>query len=248
MNSSLAGRAWSRAIHSYKIQGLCQTVVGVETSERVAAITFDDGPDPRGTPAILDTLARHDARGTFFVLGSNVLEHPELTRRMVAGGHVLGNHTNSHPCLPDLTPPQVARELAECRRAIVAVTGTAPRLMRPPFGAQRVDTWATARALGYLVIHWSSSGVDWEGHPGSVIAEHALAELTPGGIVLLHDGWKPKPGAPPSERDELLADRTPTVEGLEMILETKRREGFRFVTVPELLALGPVRRQRWFWD
>jgi len=248
MSTSLSRRVWSRVIHSYKVQGFCQTVVGVDTPERVAAITFDDGPHPRWTPAILDVLAKHDALGTFFVLGRNVADNPDLARRMIDEGHILGNHTYSHPCLPDLTPREVARELVACSRAIVAATGKAPRLMRPPYGAQRVDTWTTARTLGYQVIHWSSMGTDWEGDPGVLVAERAMTELTPGGIVLLHDGWQPKPGAPPSDRDEVLADRTPTIEALDMILATKRREGYRFVTVPELLAFGTARRQRWFWD
>lgn len=245
---SLTARAYSRVIHSYKVQGLCRTVVGVETTERIVAITFDDGPDPRWTPAILETLARHGARGTFFVLGLNVAREPELTRRIIAGGHALGNHTNTHPCLADLSPGQIAEELGACRRAIESATKTTPRLMRPPYGAQRVDTYVTSRALGYRVIHWSAAGVDWEGDPGALVAERVLNKLTPGGIVLLHDSWQRKPGEPPGDRDALLADRTPTIEALEVILESGARDGFRFVTVPELLALGPARRERWFWD
>lgn len=244
----IGSRLYSRIMQSYKLRLLFKTVVGVETGERVTALTFDDGPDPRWSPVVLDILARYDAKGTFFLLGHKVAAHPDLARRIVEEGHAIGNHTFSHPCLAECRLRDVVRELAECRRAIVAATGIAPRLMRPPYGAQRIDTFVTTRGLGYEVVHWSAAGQDWLGDPGRVVAERVLSELTPGGIVLLHDSWEPPPGAHSSEHDAGLADRTATIEALELIVEASRRQGYRFVTVPELLAVGPRRRRSWFWD
>lgn len=233
-------------MRSYKVQSLFKTVVGVETDEPLAALTFDDGPDARWTPLVLDTLARHGALGTFFLLGRNVDAAPDVARRIVAEGHAIGNHSYSHPCLADCRPTDVARELAACQRAIRRATGVSPSLMRPPFGAQVVDTYLTARAMGYEVVHWSASTDDWLGDPAETLAQRVVPALTPGGIVLLHDKLEPPPSGPTAD-SIALADRSATIVALDLIISPLMAQGYRFVTVPTLLAAGPKRRQRWFW-
>ena len=245
----LLSRGYSRILKSHKLQSRLQTIVGVETAAPVAALTFDDGPDPRWTPMVLDVLARLDAKATFFLLGRNVEAHPAVARRIVEEGHAIGNHTYSHPCLADCSPREVARQLAACDRAIRAATGQSPRLMRPPFGAQGVDTYLTVRALGYNVIHWSASSQDWLGDAAETLAGRVLGSLTPGGIVLMHDSWQPPPAGHATGGDPaVLADRTPTVDALLLIIEPLQRQDYRFVTMNELLTHGPARRTRWFWE
>lgn len=243
---SAAPGPYGRLLRSYKVQSLFPTVVGVETPERLAALTFDDGPDPEWTPRVLETLARHGALGTFFLLGRNVDAAPDIARRVVAEGHAIGNHSYSHPCLADCHPLTVARELKMCQRAIRRATGQSPHLMRPPFGAQSVDTYLTARVLGYEVVNWSVSSDDWLGDAAEVLAARVVPALAPGGIILLHDKLEPPPTGPTPESARL-ADRTATVAALDLIITPLKAQGYRFVTVPALLAAGRVRRQRWFW-
>lgn len=242
-------RGYRRLLNSYKIQSLLPTIVGVDTDAPAAALTFDDGPDPVWTPKVLDTLARHDARGTFFLLGRNVAAHPALTRRIVAEGHAVGNHTFDHSCLAEVPLRQVVRELGAGQQAIRAATGQSTRLMRPPFGAQNVDTYLTSRALGYQVIHWSASSQDWRGDPAEVLASRIMSAISPGGIVLMHDSWQPPPPehAVAGEPD-VLADRAPTLAALELVIPALQAQGYRLVTVADLLAMGRPRRLRWFWN
>ena len=237
----------SRVRHSHKLQSLFRTIVGVETDQRLIALTFDDGPDPQWTPAVMETLARLGAKGTFFVLGRNVESHPGLVRQLLADGHAIGNHTFSHSCLAHHGPGHVVRELGACHRAIKQATGQSVWLMRPPFGAQTIDTFLTAHLLGYRTIHWSASAHDWLGEPARVLADRVLAAAGPGAIVLMHDGWQPPPDGSVPGNAATLADRTATIEALPLIIEPLSRDGYRFVTVPELLAAGSPRRKRWFW-
>jgi peptidoglycan/xylan/chitin deacetylase (PgdA/CDA1 family) len=243
---SAASGPYGRLMRSYKVQSLFPTVVGVETSERVAALTFDDGPDPEWTPRVLDTLARHGARGTFFLLGRNVDAAPDIARRVVDEGHAIGNHSYSHPCLADCHPLTVARELRKCQRAIRHATGQTTHLMRPPYGAQMVDTYLTARTLGYEVVNWSVSSDDWLGDPAETLAQRVVPTLAPGGIILMHDKLEPPPTGPTPE-SAALADRSATVAALDLIIAPLKAQGYRFVTVPTLMAAGRLRRQRWFW-
>lgn len=240
------GTLYRRLLQSHKVESLFRTVVGIETSERVAALTFDDGPDPEWTPRILETLGRHAAKATFFLIGRNVDAAPDIARRIVNEGHAVGNHTFSHPLLADCSPLKVAMELAACQRSIARATGQSPSLMRPPFGAQRVDTYVTARVLGYDVVHWSASTDDWLGDSADTMARRVLPATAPGGILLLHDKLEPPPTGPTPESDAL-ADRSATVEVLNLIIRPLQQDGYRFVTIPELLAKGKKRRQKWFW-
>jgi peptidoglycan/xylan/chitin deacetylase (PgdA/CDA1 family) len=204
-----------------------RTVIGSRSGEQVVALTFDDGPDPGSTPAILRHLARFDARATFFLLGQNVSAHPGLARAIAEGGHAIGTHAFTHRNLAHCDPLEVIRELRRCQRAIEDATGERPRIMRPPYGFQRARTFLMARALGLRVVHWSVSGEDWLGHPPEAVCERVLSAAAPGSVVLLHDG------------------QPPTVAALPMILEGLSRRGHRFVTVPELLRLRPLATASW---
>jgi peptidoglycan/xylan/chitin deacetylase (PgdA/CDA1 family) len=225
---SLAERVLARAFG---------TLVGVRTAEPAAALTFDDGPDPETTPRLLDLLARHGARATFFVLGRRVERHPGLAARIAAEGHALGNHSWDHPALPRLGAAASAEQLRRAGAAIAAATGAAaPRLMRPPYGDQSLASHLAARRLGLVPVAWSAAGADWADEAGSAIAGRLLAGLHPGAILLMHDSLA-------SYEEERYRDRGPTLAAVETLLAA--RPGWRFVTVPELLALGRPRRRYW---
>jgi peptidoglycan/xylan/chitin deacetylase (PgdA/CDA1 family) len=208
------------------------TVVGVRTAAPAAALTFDDGPDPESTPALLEILARHGARGTFFLVGKRAARHPGLVARLRAEGHAVGNHSWDHPSLPRLGAGAVAGQL---RRAAAAI-GRPLALMRPPYGDQSLKSHLAARASGYTVVTWGVVGADWAGDDGAAIAGRILGGLHPGAIVLLHDTLA-------DFESEACRDRGPMLEAVETVLAA--RPDWRFLTVPELMALGPPRRRYW---
>lgn len=193
------------------------------------ALTFDDGPDPCYTPQILDLLAAHGARATFFVVGRKVRNHPELVRRMVAEGHEVGNHTFSHLHAWLTWPHKVWTEIEEGERAIEEVTGQRPRYFRPPWGAFNLFSGLVALRR-YRVVLWSCEVRDWApGATSSQVAEAVLAQAGAGEIVDLHDSGG-APGAPAR-----------TVEALRLILPGLAARGLKSVTLSELLSGGKWR-------
>jgi peptidoglycan/xylan/chitin deacetylase (PgdA/CDA1 family) len=224
-----------------------QTIVGSRTTRRIVALTFDDGPHPDYTPPILEILAQHQIQATFFLLGRNVAAYPGTARQIAQAGHAIGNHSSTHPRLADRSPVEVARELLECQRTIREVIGVTPEVMRPPFGTQDPASYLIARVMGYAIVNWSASGEDWRGDPAPVIAERVLADVQPGGVILLHDGLEPPPHQGEwRPGDDLRQDRSATIEALPIIIEPLHRQGYRFVTLPEMMRMGPLARQSWF--
>ena len=203
------------------------------TDERLMALTFDDGPDPEHTPRLLEVLARHGAKATFFMVGARAARHPELVARVAAEGHEIGNHGWDHPSLPSLPSAAVAEQI-ERTRAVLAPHGQA--LMRPPYGHQDLRTHRIARRLGYRPVFWSVTGEDWRGHDAATIAGHVLERAAPGAIVLLHDSlfaWE----------EAAFRDRSACFAAVETLLE--RLPDYRFVTVSELLRRGAARQRYW---
>lgn len=196
----------------------------VQVQQPLIALTFDDGPSPY-TAQVLDILDRYQVKATFFVIGRNVERHPDLARRIVAEGHVIGNHTYSHPLWVAIeTPGQVARELDAAASAIREATGVSPTLFRPPHGWRSPWMIRMARHKGYQVVTWSISPDDWRRLPPEVITARILRHARPGAIILLHDGLE-------TRRDPPVRN---TVAALPAIIEALRAQGYRFVTIPEL--------------
>ena len=218
------------------VHGLLGSVRGVDTQAKFAALTFDDGPHPEYTPRLLDILARHRAKATFFVVGAAVQAQPELTRRMVAEGHSLGNHTWDHRSLPTLSRAQRLEQFRKCAEALEPHGGD-NKLLRPPFGNQDRASRLDALRLGYEVIAWSHHAEDWLEHDADFIAGRLAEHLAPGVIFLLHDALYRVAEA---ER----ADRSPTLKAVERTLENF--PDYTFVTVPELLRQGKMRKMMWF--
>jgi len=152
------------------------------------AITFDDGPHPQGTPAVLRELARADARATFFLVGEQVQRNPALAREIVAAGHGIGLHCQRHRNLLRLTPMQVRADIDRAEAAVGEATGIAPMLYRPPYGVLNSAALRLARARGWRTLLWSHWGRDWEQR---ATAESIHARVTDGAgegsVLLLHD-------------------------------------------------------------
>ena len=187
------------------------------------ALTFDDGPNPAITPGLLDLLDRHRARATFFLIGRFVDAHPGLAAEIAARGHVIGNHTATHPGLVWRSPARVVDELARCQEAIERATGRRPVWMRPPFGFRGPHLQRLVRRVGLRgIVMWSVTGCDWNPQPADRLI-HRLRRARGGDVILLHDGWHKAAGA----------DRTHTVEALAAWLPRWRDRGLRLAAVEE---------------
>ena len=185
------------------------------------AMTFDDGPSATLTPKLLDLLAAHHIKATFFVIGENVAEHPEIVARAAREGHEIGNHSWSHPNFGKMSDESIRRQLRQTDDAIKSATGKRPTLMRPPYGSitTRQKRWIHDE-FGYNVILWDVDPNDWKRPGPPVVRARILKETRPGSIVLSHDIHPGTIEAMPSTFDELEA------------------KGFKFVTVSELIRMA----------
>jgi peptidoglycan/xylan/chitin deacetylase (PgdA/CDA1 family) len=185
------------------------------------ALTFDDGPDTRSTPALLDLLRQADVRAAFFCIGRRVETSPELAQRIVREGHLLENHSHFHSNATNFyTVASLERELAQAQAAIVSATGTVPGMFRPPIGLSNPNIFRAARALGLKVVGWSVRSLDTRITDPQRVVARIQRGLKPGAIILLHDGNIP-------------AERLiPTVKQL---LEVLQKRGYDVVRLDELL-------------
>jgi peptidoglycan-N-acetylglucosamine deacetylase len=187
------------------------------------SLTFDDGPNPRATPLILDVLRREQVRATFFVLGGHAERWPELVRRMADEGHQLGNHGFWHRKLHRRGPSYVREDLTRGTAAIEAASGVRPKHFRAPHGFRSPWVSSIAASLGQRTVGWSL-GVWDSARPGAAeITRRALDGMAPGSILLLHDG----------DGYDAEGDRLQTAEALPMIIHGLRARGFRFATLPD---------------
>lgn len=198
------------------------------TEERVVALTFDDGPCHPYTEELMNLLGREEIRATFFMVGNNVRREPNLAAE-VASEHAVGNHTNTHPHLTWSRPSTVKDELERGQEAIQGATGTVPTIFRVPHGWYGPQVISGAAELGMHCIGWSVMAWDWNKPPHETIQRRILHGAGPGGVTLLHDGQDTE--AYPK------ADRSRTIAAVPHIIETLKEDGYRFVTVPELMAL-----------
>src|SRR5213083_3591699 len=188
------------------------------------AITFDDGPSATLTPKLLDILAAHHIKATFFVIGENVVEHPEIVARAAREGHEIGNHSWSHPNFGKMSDENVRRQLQQTDDVIKNATGKRPTLLRPPYGSitAREKHWIHDE-FGYDIILWDVDPYDWKRTGPAVVRARILKETRPGSIVLSHDIH---PG---------------TIEAMPSTLDALEAKGFKFVTVSELIGMAAAR-------
>ena len=200
-------------------------IAGKDPNE--AALTYDDGPNDNATDALLDLLARHNARATFFMIGQFVRQRPEIVRRVHAAGHLIGNHTQTHPWLHMQPAGVIHEELRACNEALEDAIGAPVRYFRPPHGARRPAVFRTARELGLTTVQWNAMGHDWQPiGPERILTniEQARARnrgRSLGTNILLHDGHDRTMGS----------DRSDTLAVTAQLLERFARDGTRSVTV-----------------
>jgi peptidoglycan/xylan/chitin deacetylase (PgdA/CDA1 family) len=191
------------------------------------ALTYDDGPNDAATMQLLEVLARHNARATFFMIGRFVRERPEIARAVHAAGHLVGNHTMTHPWLAWQSKERIREELRGCNEALEDALGAPVRYLRPPHGARRPAAMRIAKELGLTVVQWNAWGKDWEPIGASDVLANVRRGMRRahaqgrGANILLHDGYDRAMGA----------DRTRTLQATDRLLTDMPAHGNRFVTV-----------------
>ncbi|MBD2180170.1 polysaccharide deacetylase family protein [Planktothrix sp. FACHB-1355] len=200
-------------------QGKTVRKVDLGTPEKVIALTFDDGPWPKTTLQVLEILRKNNIKATFFWIGRNLKNYPDIGRRVVQDGHVIGNHTWHHWYF-HMNPAVAAAEIENTAALIYKTTGVKTSLFRPPGGFLNNGLAAYARSQKYAIVMWSDDpGENHIGRSAPVLANNVLKAARPGEIILLHD-IHPR-----------------TVQALPIIIAGLKQRGYRFVTVPQLLAM-----------
>ncbi|WP_416150627.1 polysaccharide deacetylase family protein [Salipaludibacillus sp. HK11] len=198
---------------------------GPTTANKIA-LTFDDGPDPRFTPEVLDVLREYEVPATFFLLGSRAEAYPDLTTRIVNDGHVVGNHTFWHPDLAAEGEVDIlVNEVSRTEEVLEPLINYKTTLFRPPYGFLYEELVDELAILDYSVIGWSVDSQDWQELSPEQITENVVGEIHPGAIILMHDGTDAE------------GDQSETIESLRQIIPNLQDQGYEFVTVPELLNI-----------
>ena len=183
-------------------------------NRKVVALTFDDGPNPATTNQALDTLSKYGIKATFFVLGKNVSGNEEILKRMKSDGHVIGNHSWSHPVLSKLSLDEAKKQITDTEDALTKVLGSSSKLMRPPYGAITDDI---RNSLDLSFIMWDVDSLDWKSKNEASILTEIQREVKNGSIILMHD------------------IHAETVNALPKVIDYLKEQGYEFVTVPEML-------------
>lgn len=189
-------------------------------SEKLAALTFDDGPDDKYTSDILDILKKYNVKATFFVVGENIEKNHDLLIRELNEGHEIANHTYTHPDLKGCGELQIVSEILSTGETIKKITNKTPMYFRPPKGIFTKETVAIADLYGYKTVLWNICVEHRESKTVKAMAQRILDKAKPGIIILAHDGR---------------LDRTKTVKAIPLIIEGYKKKGYTFVTLDELL-------------
>jgi len=211
-----------------------RTFTGLKRGTKQLALTYDDGPNDPHTLRLLEVLARQNVKATFFLIGRFVRQRPDIARKLVRAGHVVANHTFSHPNLIFASARETKMQLRDCEQALSDAVGEHSRLFRPPFGGRRPGTLKIARALGLEPAMWNVAGRDWKGKPAEYIEQRVRGKIRGGDVILLHDGGHESFGA----------DRSQTVIATDRLIARFKSEGYEFVTVPEMMGQRAVSSQQ----
>lgn len=200
-----------------------QTVTRGSTTEKVVALTFDDGSDGTNINRILQTLSSHDVKATFFLTGTGMNNHPQSIRNIVNQGHDIGNHSYSHPDFTTLSASQIRSQLQRTEDAARNLTGRSTKpFFRPPYGAYNSTVLQHVGDAGYRYsFMWTIDTIDWTGNSSSDIVNRVMSRITPGAIILMHTG----------------AGASGTPAALPTIITRLKSQGYRFVTLSQLMNL-----------
>jgi peptidoglycan/xylan/chitin deacetylase (PgdA/CDA1 family) len=203
-----------------------RTFTGLESGSKQIGLTYDDGPNDPHTLNLLEVLARHEVHATFFMIGRYVRQRPDIVLDVSRAGHVIGNHTLTHPLLIFESAARTRAEMVDCRAALTDAVGEHSNLFRPPFGGRRSATLRTARELGLETIMWNVTGNDWNARSAAQVEKKVTGQMHGGDVILLHDGGHRAMGA----------DRGPTVIATDNLIRRYKDQGFQFVTVTEMMG------------
>jgi peptidoglycan/xylan/chitin deacetylase (PgdA/CDA1 family) len=203
-----------------------KTFTGINRNSRKLALTYDDGPNDPHTLRLLDVLTKYNVQATFFLIGRFVQQRPDIVREVAKAGHVIGNHTFTHPQLIFRTRTQARDEILQCQRAIQDAVGEHSSLFRPPYGGRRPATLRVARELGLNPVMWNVTGYDWNAPSAEDVERKVTARVRGGNVILLHDGGHVALGA----------DRSSTIKATDRLIAKYKAEGYEFVTVTEMIA------------
>lgn len=212
----------------YKGLGMQRDIIRQGTEHfKYVALTFDDGPDPVYTSEILDILKEKRVKATFFLVGKNVEDYPQIAQRIAQEGHNIGNHTYSHKSLIPLSNKKTMWEIKEAEKVIEEATGIRTTLFRPPRGIYSKFSRKFLKDERYTIVLWTISAVDWAELTPNSILKNVIKKVEPGTIILLHDSG------------DLITykggDRSATVKALPDIIDNLRSQGYEFVTVEQLI-------------
>ncbi|MFP4976209.1 polysaccharide deacetylase family protein [Paenibacillus sp. CN-4] len=212
--------ALSQLIHKYP-----DTFLVRGPAVKRAALTFDDVPDPRFTPHLLDVLKQQKVKATFFVVGSRARKHPAIVQRIVREGHIIGNHSYSHPRFGKMSVGPFRDQIERTETVLLRQIGYRPLLIRPPYGEITEDQLLWAKRRGYRIVNWNVDSSDWKSLPRRKVALNILSAAGRGSIILQHGG-----GGRGS-------DLNGSIDALPEVIASLRSRGYQLVTVPELLGL-----------
>jgi len=198
-----------------------QLIKRVDSINNQVAITFDDGPIPDMTAQYLAVLDKLNARATFFMIGQNMEQYPELVHKVVQYGNEIGSHSWQHSRLDQLTPDAIAADFLLAENLMQTDLGQKASLFRPPYGRRNAEVLAVAKQLGYQVIIWDIDPRDWENPPPEKIIANILEHVKPGSIILMHEG------------------RPNTLKALPIVIQKLRERGLEPVPVSEMLSQNP---------
>lgn len=194
-------------------------------TKREAALTFDDAPDATFTPQVLDVLKREGVKATFFVVGNRVEKHPDIVKRMIDEGHIVGNHSYSHANFPKLTDTEFRDQIIKTDKLISQFTGYTPSIVRPPYGNVSEGQIQWLASQHKKIVNWNVDSLDWKGLSAEQVTTNVLTHVSPGAIILQHAAGGTG------------EDLSGTVAALSGIINKLKNNGVKLVTIPELLDL-----------
>jgi peptidoglycan-N-acetylglucosamine deacetylase len=207
-----------------------RSFTGLGRGSKQLALTYDDGPNDPYTLRLLEVLAKHNVRATFFLIGRYVRQRSDIARELMKAGHVIGNHTFTHPLLIFKAARGIEAEMADCTRALSDAVGEHSNLFRPPFGGRRPAVMRITRRLGLEPVMWNVTGYDWNAPSAEHIERKVSGRVCGGDVILLHDGSHRTFGA----------DRAYTMTATDRLISRYKQEGYEFVTIPEMLGKAGV--------
>ncbi|MGI5920439.1 MAG: polysaccharide deacetylase family protein [Syntrophomonadaceae bacterium] len=217
---------YSLAAHPNMIKWKTQKLVitGIKTSQKVVALTFDDGPDPDNTPVLLDVLKKHKAQATFFVIGTKGEKYPSILKRIAREGHEIGNHGYTHFSGKNRQDEYLQYEIRKANEIIHQITGQKPRLFRPPGGYLSNSLIEITQKEKVVIAYWSyiQDVKDWRGISANSISRHIIENIKPGQVIILHDGSP---------------NGLQTAHAVDTLIEKLSQEGYRFVTMSKLIRM-----------